>query len=292
MIFKPMLATDADLEKLRFPLLASPKLDGVRAVVRDGVVYSRSNKPIPNKYVQEKLKHLEYFDGELIVGHANSATVYRDTVSHVMSHDKAGFDLMFHVFDHISHPTDTYERRFLKLPDAPYKAWGGNVITHRQSHLSTLKELLAFEELILDQGYEGLILRDPLAPYKNGRSTVKEGYLLKLKRFEDDEATVVGFEERLHNGNEATTNELGRTKRSSHAAGKTGRGDLGALVLRSADGTTFNCGTGFTDEERAEIWARRDSFLGCIAKYKHFAVGRKDAPRHPVFLGWRNTIDM
>ncbi len=71
-IFKPMLACEVDLDKLRFPLLASAKLDGVRAIVRDGVVYSRSNKPIPNKFVQQQFKHLEHFDGELIVGFANS----------------------------------------------------------------------------------------------------------------------------------------------------------------------------------------------------------------------------
>ena len=43
----------------------------------------------------------------------------------------------------------------------------------------------------------------PNAPYKQGRSTVREGYLLKVKTFLDDEATVVRFEERMHNGNEA-----------------------------------------------------------------------------------------
>ena len=66
-IFKCMLATDADLGKLRFPLLASAKLDGVRPVVRDGVVFSRSNKPIPNAYVQKLFNKHTHFDGELIV---------------------------------------------------------------------------------------------------------------------------------------------------------------------------------------------------------------------------------
>ena len=75
-IFKPMLATDADLNNLRFPLLASTKLDGVRAVVRDGVVYSRSNKPIPNQYVQRLFAEYEHFDGELIVGEPTSKTCY------------------------------------------------------------------------------------------------------------------------------------------------------------------------------------------------------------------------
>ena len=46
--FKPLLASPADLSTLRFPVLASPKLDGVRAIVKDGVVLSRSLKKIPN----------------------------------------------------------------------------------------------------------------------------------------------------------------------------------------------------------------------------------------------------
>lgn len=284
-IFKPMLATDAVLDKLRYPLLASPKLDGVRGVVRDGVVYSRSNKPIPNKFVQQQFKDYEHYDGELIVGPTNSKTVYRDTVSHVMSHDKTNFDLAFHVFDHIGSPNRPYSQRHINLSER------GNIQIVNQRTIFGPDELLEWEESTLEQGYEGLILRDPNAPYKCGRSTVNEGYLLKLKRFEDAEATVVGFEERMHNGNEATTNELGRTKRSSHAAGKTGRGDLGALTVVMGD-CTFNIGTGFTDDERLTIWLNQKHYLSQLVKFKHFTVGAKDAPRHPVFCGFRNPLDL
>lgn len=289
-LFKVMLATDAELDKLRFPLLASSKLDGIRAYVRDGVVYSRSNKPIPNKWVQERFKTLDHADGELIVGEPNSSTVYRDTVSHVMAHDKAGFDVVFHVFDHLLHLNDRYTDRYQRLTFDMLRR--NDVVRHTQLPVQTLDELLAYEEQCLNQGYEGLILRDPNAPYKMGRSTVKEGYLLKLKRFTDAEAVVIGFEERMHNGNEATVSELGRTKRSSHKAGKSGRGDLGAITARTPAGVEFSIGTGFTDAERAALWADRDSLVGRIAKYKYFPVGVKEAPRHPVFLGWRMKEDM
>ena len=283
-IFKPMLATDADLTKLRFPLLASPKLDGVRAVVRNGIVYSRSNKPIPNKFVQERFNHLEYFDGELIVGEANSATVYRDTVSHVMSHDKTGFDLRFYVFDHVKDMNKTYGQR---VKDFEHCA---SYFPHEQVLFKNLKDLLEYEEEMLDIGFEGLILRDPNAPYKMGRSTVKEGYLLKLKRFTDDEAVVIGFQERQHNANEAVTNELGRTSRSSRKENKVPMGTLGALNCRSGS-IEFSIGTGFTDEERLDIWNNPSKYIGRLVKFKHFTVGAKDAPRHPVFLGWRDRID-
>ncbi len=284
-MFRPMLATDAELDKLKFPLLASAKLDGVRAVVRDGVVYSRSNKPIPNAFVQEKLSWAEHYDGELIVGPPTSKSCYRDTVSHVMSQDKTDFDLRFYVFDHIQNLAQPYSTRIKHtniLCDRSRR--------HKQHVVTCIDTLLALEEKMLNEGYEGLILRDPNAPYKRGRSTVKEGYLLKLKRFVDAEAEVIGFEERMHNGNEATVNELGRTKRSSHKAGKTGRGDLGALVVRFGE-VEFSIGTGFTDDERNAIWMAQDKYHGRLAKFKYFPVGVKDAPRHPVFLGWRDRSD-
>lgn len=289
-IFKPMLATDADLSKLRFPLLASAKLDGVRAVVRGGVVYSRSNKPIPNKFVQMQFKEYEHYDGELICGNPMSKSCYRDTVSVVMSHDKPAHGVQFFVFDHVKQPTLPYKSRAagIYVHNSPLNM----VRVHEQVVISDINRLLQLEARYLEMGYEGLILRDPNAPYKNGRSTVNEGFLLKLKRFVDSEAEIVGFEERMHNGNEATTNELGRTKRSSHKDGKTGRGDLGSLILKRPDGVTFNCGTGFDDGLRQDIWDNQRKYLGKIAKYKHFEIGAKDLPRHPVFLGLRDRRDL
>ena len=283
-----MLADDAVLDKLRFPMLASAKLDGIRAIVRDGVVYSRSNKPIPNKYVQEQFNHFEYFDGELIVGDPTAHDVYRQTTSHVMAHDKTDFPVRFFVFDHVEVLIDSYKDRMKRI----HKQLPAKIIKHTQKVVTDLDDLVTYEEAVLEQGYEGLILRDPDAPYKMGRSTAREQYLLKLKRFVDAEFKVVGFEERQHNGNEATTNELGRTKRSSHKAGKTGRGDLGALILQLEDGTTFNCGTGFDDGLRQNIWDNRKQYVGQLAKIKYFPVGMKDLPRHPVFLGWRDKLDL
>lgn len=287
-VFRPMLATDAVLEKLRFPLLASPKLDGIRAVVRDGVVYSRSNKPIPNAGVQAKFKHLNYYDGELIVGQPNTHDCMRQTTSIVMSDDKPADNVNFYMFDHVLYPNESYATR-----QGLMEGWGvrHDIFIVHQSFISSLPELLKLEQQYLDFGYEGLILRDMRAPYKMGRSTVNEGYLLKMKRFVDAEAEVIGFEERMHNGNEASKNELGRTKRSSHKAGKTGRGDLGALVCRF-DGVEFNIGTGFSDPERAAIFADQAKYLGRLAKFKYFPVGIKEAPRHPVFLGWRDGRDV
>lgn len=292
--FRPMLAGEANEDLLRFPLFASSKIDGVRCTIHGGVAYSRSRKPIPNRMVQEwattYAAQLEGLDGELVVGEPWSPTVYRDTVSVVMSEDKTT-PFQFLVFDLTDHGGN-FEQRLANLralePILPPRA---SILY--QSRVYGLAELVAVESGALAQGYEGLILRSPEGGYKQGRATPRGGEMLKLKRFADAEATVVGVLELQHNGNEATTNEIGRTTRSSHKAGKTGMNVLGALVvsgLSAFQGIQFEIGTGFTAADRADLWA--NSPVGRIAKFKHFPVGGKDKPRHPVFLGWRDASDM
>lgn len=292
-MFKPMLACSESchhfFDQLRFPLLASPKIDGIRATIRDGVVYARSNQPFPNVNLQKKFGQFEYFDGEFVLGSPTRHDLCRATGGVTNSKEKPVDELSLFVFDHIENLGASYSDRSHRLQFASLNK--PSVYFHHQQFVTNLDELLAYEEDCLNDGYEGLIVRDLDAPYKCGRSTAKEQYLLKLKRFTDDEAVVIGFEERMHNGNAATMSALGRTKRSSAKANKSGRGDLGALVCRTAEGVEFNIGTGFSDADRALIWERRDQFLGQLAKFKYFAVGQKEAPRHPVFLSWRDRID-
>ena len=47
-----------------------------------------------------------------------------------------------------------------------------------------------------------------------------------------------------------------------------------------------------TSWSRERLWADRDSLFGCILRVKYVPVGSKDAPRHPVFSGWRDALDM
>ena len=292
--FRPMLAGGADLASLQFPLFASPKIDGVRCTVHGGVAYSRSRKPLPNRAIQawagQHAEALEGLDGELVVGDPWSPTVYRDTVSVVMA-DAKEEPWLFLVFDH-THMAGDFNRRHANLSAlSDFMPPRTRLLAHYL--VGGLEDLEGVERVCLERGYEGLILRAAEGLYKQGRSTARGGEMLKLKRFEDAEAVVIGVVELLHNGNEATTNEIGRTARSNHKAGKTGMGVLGALTVRGLtafEGVEFEIGTGFTAADREALW--RDSPVGRIAKFKHFPVGAKDKPRHPVFLGWRDPIDM
>jgi DNA ligase-1 len=152
-------------------------------------------------------------------------------------------------------------------------------------------DLEVYEECCIEDGYEGVMVRTSNSPYKCGRSTEREGYLLKIKRFEDSEAVIVGWEEKTHNANEAEKDELGRTKRSSHKANQIPMGTLGALLVRDCvTDVEFKVGTGFDDSTRDFLWGIRNSLNGKIIKFKSQPTGVKDKPRFPVFLGMRSSV--
>lgn len=301
----PMLAaTCDDKAALVYPLLASPKLDGVRATVRDGVLMSRSLKPIPNRQVQEmfaKLDLPEGLDGELILGdptakdEAGKSLAYLRTVSAVMRKDTPFADLselVFYTFD-IDREGQPFNVRIKHVANVAVQAHDAHLGYLKHETIHNAEELLAYEDAALDQGYEGVMVRSLGGPYKHNRSTAKEGYLLKVKRFVDSEAVIVGVQELQHNENAATQNELGHTERSSHKAGQVAAGVLGALVVRDlTTGVEHKIGTGFTAKDRAELWAQREEIVGRIVKYKYFPQGSKDKPRFPVWLGWRAKEDM
>jgi len=286
---KPMLLCrdNPDTSKLPYPVYAFPKLDGIRCVIVDGQAKSRTMKDIPNESIQRILgkHHWNGLDGELIVGDPNSSTVYRDTNSFVMAQKKTG-PFKYYVFDN------------WMMPDNPKFGYRYDTLKHfaEDVHVEVLpgefirdeRELLDFEERCLNNGYEGVIVRCREGVYKQGRTTMGEQNTYKLKRFVDDEALVIGFEEEMHNGNTAETNELGRTKRSTAKAGLSGKGTLGAIIARTPEGIEFAIGSGFNAEDRKQLWRDRSDLVGVTVKYKSFPIGVKDKPRHPIFLGFRN----
>ena len=293
---KVMLAIAIDPEKVKFPVIASPKIDGVRCHIdRDNygniVALSRKNKPIPNRYVQSLFAHKEYLgcDGELTVGPITATDVFRKTTSGVMT-VLGNPDVQFSVFD--NHDSELrFEERLSRL-EANSEWWGEErLLVLYQTKLNNYDELLKYEQECLSKGYEGIIIRSPDSPYKEGRSTVKEGFLLKIKRFADAEATVIGFEELMHNANALGNDELGYSKRSSAKEGLIPAGTLGALVVKM-NGITFNIGSGFDDKTRQEIWDNQNKYIGKLVTFKYFQTGMKDAPRFPCFKGFRDESDV
>ena len=287
---------------LEFPLWASPKIDGVRMYIKDGVGYTRSNKLIPNKYVQNIIKSLgrmlNGLDGELVVGNPYDKDVYNNTSGAVRRESGEPY-VTFCVFDNyiVSGWDYAYRLRLLSMAFKGIRFGSeeypeGFVELVDTKLITSYEELEAYEQEVLAQGYEGVILRSPTALYKQGRSTLKEQGMIKLKRFLDAEAEIIGFEELMHNHNQAVTNELGLTERSSHKENLEGGNKLGALICKTPEGVEFKIGTGFNDAQRQEFWKRRDELLGHLVTYKYFSHGIKEAPRHPVFLRLRTSGDI
>jgi DNA ligase 1 len=303
MIIRPMLASRCrNIESLKYPILATPKIDGIRCLIVNGEdgkpkAVSRNFKPIPNHHVRGWLEnHCSIgFDGELVV----PGGTFQETSSVIMSRSGEP-QFSYQVFDYWADHGGSYRERVDKMT----RAWELCAMEHNQfpgHHFQcglVLPELVVdvdqlneFEAACISDGYEGVIIRDPNGPYKFGRSTEKEGYLLKIKRFEDGDAVIVGFEEKMHNANEAELDELGRTKRSSHKANQIPMNTLGALTVKDTKtGVQFQVGTGFTDEMRDFLWSVRSTLIGKIIKYKSQPHGVLDKPRFPVFLGLRSSI--
>lgn len=295
MNIKPMLAaTLEDSSTLVYPVIASPKLDGIRCLIQNGVALSRSLKPIPNKHVQEWAKiwgdcSVVTLDGELICGE-HDATVFNRTTSCVMSKDSEE-EFTYWVFDAVNIFEQYAERlRNLRHELDNIQPLGMRLVPTKLC--MNEEQLLEFEAECLARGFEGVMVRDPNGPYKFGRSTLKEGTLLKLKRFTDSEAKVIGFEERYHNENELKRDSTGKIDRSTAKAGLKPAGDLGALVCEREDGVIFCIGTGFTAEERVDLWQRRDALIGKLVTFKHFEAGAIDKPRFPVFKAFRDQEDL
>lgn len=296
MSIKPMLAVEGVDEKIIFPVWASPKLDGIRAVQNEEV-YSRSGKLIRNGHIQSLLSGvcLIGLDGELCVGPINHPNLMQATSSGVMS-SKGEPEFTFQVFDCFNNPNDPYETRMAEAKSIIAESFADTaiVVWLEQTLIHTLEELDAFEAEQLEKGFEGIIYRFAGSKYKFGRSTMKEGCLIKRKRFDHSEAIIEDFEELMHNENEAFLDELGRTKRSENKEGLVPSGMIGAYIVRQKEYDKpfrISCGA-MTHEERRARWESREADRGRIARYKFFAHGVKDVPRHGIFDAFRDSDDL
>lgn len=304
--FKPLLASPVDLGNITFPKLASPKLDGIRAVMRPthktgqwptGGLKTRSLKDVPNEYIRDVARRLfpPGFDGELMTYTNGKLDSFSDVSSKVMS--KSGEpDFKFHVFDQtdlrnigFKDRLESVERDIYGLERQGSEATKFIKLVHHE-WITDVKQLMIYENSMVKDGWEGIMLRDPNGKYKFGRSTTKEGILLKMKRFHDAEAVVVDKVERHINNNEQFRDELGRAKRSTAKEGKIPAGDLGALVCEY-NGVRFELGTGFTATQRVAIW-HANRVIGQKVKFKYQELSKDNVPRFPVFLGFREEADL
>ncbi len=248
--FAPMLPQVDDQQREIVGWLMSEKLDGVRGYWDGKQLWSKHGVPLhPSPAFVADLPPFP-LEGELWGGRgtfeATAGIVRRQTP------DPGWLGLRFAIFDAPAAPGGFAGRI------ATAKAW---FTAHPAAHAFVIpqqpvrdrgqlrRELARVEAL----GGEGLIVRDPGAPYAAGRSPL----VLKVKSWQDAEAVVVG-----------------------QLPGK-GRltGMLGSLLVEEPDGTRFRIGTGFSDEQR-----RHPPPPGTVITFRFRGRYSSGIPRFPSFL--------
>lgn len=259
-----MLAAVPSGHGYRFPLLGTPKIDGFRFVKAGGRALTRSMRPVINDHVRTWIEANlpDGVDGEITVGDsfhgAQSALAKRDGTP----------DFRVWIFDFVQGDLQRpYELRANDLLAAV--APSDRAIPLFRTRLENQADLDLYEATMLAAGFEGIMLRDPNGPYKCGRSTEEEGWLLKVKGFRDAEAVVIGTFERSDNP-----------------------GWLGGFICL-ANGREFRVGynPNVTQDSVAKAWRKRGSYVGKTLRYTYQEHGTHEAPRHPVFAGFREDWD-
>lgn len=286
MIKRPMKGDQLeDLSRLVFPVLASRKIDGFRCVLADTPLTSRLSR-FPNEYFHRALSnitsHDKLLDSEVTVGPRRGKGVLQRTSSGLTSHQGEP-DFKCWVFDQPGPGgfAERLERARRLVRDIGHPQI--RFLKHRL--IERLDDLEEFIDNSLELEYEGIMVRSLNGPYKEGKSTIREGYLLKIKPFVDAEGIITGWFEEQENTNEAKREATGKLKRSSKKEGKIGKGTLGGFTLQDLKtGVEVRVGGGFTKLQRERLWEIKEQLLGKIVKYRKQKMGEKDKPRHPNFV--------
>jgi len=291
-LFKPQLFPNDQVKITDMPdkeYLSSTKYDGVRCIFRHGEMLSRSLKRIPNKQLHDKFKHIKdiseesgiTFDGELYAHNLS----FQEITSIVMTHNKdVPTELEFFCFDSFddNFPLMKFQDRLEVLPENEL------YVTVVKQNMVKKDQLLRLMKQALENGYEGLIIRDPMSIYKFGRVTVKSGDGFKMKPYRTFDAQIIGFVQAtvVRERAEKKINELGNSETSKKKADRVPVNKVAAFLVHY-NGKELKVVYAASDKEKEKAWNNRFNLHGKWIEYKGMLLGAKDLPRHPVFQRFR-----
>ena len=294
-VFECMLAHDgANHEsKITGKKLVEPKLDGVRCLTvidyenQTVTQYTRNGKVLENfTHITNYLsQYINEFGRSMILDGEVVSHTFQDLMKQVHRKDnvQAG-DARLVLFDclplvefkqGISVMGLRRRREFLKNWQNIFADSGFiEIVSQREFDLDVLTDEIEFKDYnqeMVEAGYEGIMIKDPNSKYECKRSTA----WLKQKPFIEVSLTVTGYEE-------------GTGRNQSR---------LGALICEGEDdGKTIcvNCGSGFSDDDRTELWTGRDSLVGQVVEVRADAVTQNQDgtyslrfPRFKTFRGFK-----
>lgn len=297
-MFRPMKAPNEEikLEDLKYPLIASYKLDGIRCVFREGKMLSCSLTPFANVQLCKRFQSLTNYsnktgrllDGELLA----KSLPFNELSGLIRALDRPiPDDLFFYMFDAVeddqfSEPfTDRIKRVDTHAPQLP------NLIKPVQQRIvTTIEETKQFYQEALAWGCDGLILRSFNGKYKTGRGTLKEGLIFKHKPYRTFDAKIIDVIQAttVDPNAEKSVDNLGYSETSKKKGDRIPIESACDFVVLHEGVKELKVVIAMTDVEKAEVWKNKQSYIGRWIEYKGMLVGSKDLPRHPVFLRFRD----
>jgi len=254
-------------------VLVQPKYDGIRcrALLHHDRVELLSSTEHPLDFAVPHISNILYefrqvfidrgifeLDGELY-NHDLTFEAIDSICSRTVELNPQHEYIQFHIFDHVCEQRPFYERikEVTLAVEWIGDQWLRSVPTATVDDMKWMNLALT---LFTNDNYEGIIVRHPDYPYERKRSTG----IMKWKPRKSDQYEVVDYAEEI----------------DKHGSPK---GSLGALFVRDESDNIFKVGTGFTQKQRLNYWARADDLIGkqCVIKYQH--VTERGVPRFPVF---------
>lgn len=291
-VFSCQLAQDSanHSAKLFGEKILQRKLDGVRVltvVYPDGRVnqFSRNGKELVNfTHIKDQFsKTVSSIDEPMVFDGEIMSTSFQDLMKQV--HRKSDVDVkdaVLYLFDLI--PLSAFENGTWSTNQLTrckeITAWKDfwnettpnvQVLNYDIVNLNTNEGQVEFEsirEQAINDGFEGLVIKDPIAPYECKRTTS----WLKYKPNTEVSLTVVEVDE-----------GTGRNK-----------GRMGALVCEGIDDGKFiqvNVGSGFSDDDRINYWRWRGDIIGQVVEVRADVITQNQdgtySLRFPRFVRFR-----
>lgn len=268
---KPMLATPFDKVKddtIDWDVaFCQPKLDGHRALYKDGVLYSRQGKVLEIPHIEEALKKhgLEEFhlDGELYI-HGKSL---QELSSLIKRHQEESLQLEYHIYDAVS--PDSFYDRIMRVGDRIVRANHAHIKMVQTFPVMTIEMLTAYHEKFRNAGYEGTMLRFGEQGYQSDK---RSRNLLKLKEFHDAEWTIINVEE---------GKPYIRGEQTFHVP---------VWVLDAGNGKTFTATAQGDMYEKEELWITREQHIGKQLTVRYHYLSADGIPQLPVAIRFREDV--
>ena len=299
LLWKPLLASSLPLDPttddfnwalIQFPVWASPKLDGYRAMVQRYTLVSRNGLAVLNKELQKRYgrQQFEGLDAELCTGPPAAQGVFNATSCVVRKAEADASTTKLYVIDRYeAKDTRSFHNRHNALLHAQNRdvaRWGVDVVVIKQVRIRTVEALKKYEAARLAEGYEGVMLRrgdQDVYPQKLGkenRSTLSEFNLVRMKRFEYALATILRIHPLQHNDNEERT--AGGRRSSKKSGIRIDKNLIGsATLVDDATGVEFETNVNSNALRAWRGWKDFEKWRGRHVRYKYQVCGTKDKPR-------------